>query len=134
MILAVSGSSGMTDANLFAESIGEFMLTRGMVPAFIITGGCEGADQLATNWAREHNIAVKEYRPQWSKYPTKREAIAASNAELVSACTHMLAFPHPRGRWTQHAMELTRKARKNMMIVDLGEVEKRKVNGTVLRE
>ncbi len=108
----------MTDERIFDTSIADFIAQHGM-PMRIITGGCKtGADALAKRWASTHAIPLKEHAPDWLKHG--KAAGPMRDPDLVNEATHVLAFPHPKGKGTQNAIRLARKMGKPVMVFELG--------------
>ncbi len=103
--LAIIGSLKFTDIEIFNNQITEFIIIYGL-PTCIISGGARGADFLGESWAKEHDIPIKIFKPQWGKFKKNRSrAIHASNNNIVYYCTHMLCFPSRNGKGTQDAIK-----------------------------
>lgn len=81
MKVAIIGSR-----NLTVENIGEY-LPEGVTE--IVSGGAVGIDTCAENYAKEHNIALKIFPPEYEKYgkfaPLKRNDLIIDYADLVIA-------------------------------------------------
>ncbi len=57
------------DRNWTNEKIMEDELKRYFdINAYIITGGCRGADDIAFNLANRHGVETKVYHAKWSKF------------------------------------------------------------------
>jgi len=110
--LAISGSRlmgnlpGKEDQHweLFDDKIAEWIAQHGM-PDCIISGGAEGADQMASAWAKDNKIPLIEHKPDYKTH--KYDAPSVRNKQMVDDATHILAFPsgHPdAGGGTQNTM------------------------------
>lgn len=95
----------------------DFIVTHNAIPTVIITGGAKGADALGEQWAKDHGIELKVLRPEYGKHGNKAPLIR--NTEIVSECTHLLAFPHPQGSGTQDAIRKAEKMGKVVIVVHL---------------
>lgn len=55
----------------------------------IISGGAKGADSLGARWAKEHNLELVEYLPDWDRYGKsagfKRNTTIIENSDIVVA-------------------------------------------------
>jgi len=64
----------------------------------IISGGAKGADTLAELFAKEYNIPIIVYLPEYNLHgnsaPLKR------NTSIVNSSTHLIAFPSQTSRGT----------------------------------
>ena len=74
----------------------------------IVSGGAPGADTLAEKLARELNVQMIVFKPDWTTYG--KAAGIRRNTDIVNASTHMIAFPSRKGKGTQDSI---RKAQKN---------------------
>lgn len=83
MKIAVVGSRSFTDYSKLVNVL------NGVSPSLIISGGADGADQLAERYARENNIPVQIFLPDWNQYGRAagpiRNKLIVENADLVIA-------------------------------------------------
>lgn len=114
--LAISGWRGMTDLTTFQQAMLDWVVEHGK-PTEIITGGARGADAMGEAWALEHQVALRIMRPDWERHG-KRAALLR-NGDIVEACTHLLAFPHPKGSGTQDTVRKAMKSDKVVTVVQL---------------
>lgn len=115
--LAVSGWRGMTDANVFAQAVQDFVLDYGL-PSVIITGGARGADALAEAWARKQGVPLRVLKPVYVD-DNDRLAPLRRNDAIVALCTHLLAFPSKQGSGTQYTIGKARAAGKVVVEIKL---------------
>ena len=108
LVLGVSGWRGFSDYDRFCEELKKAvtLFDTGDITA-IVSGGARGADALAERYAKEHDIPIFIFKPDWKTLG--KRAGPLRNADIVNKCTHLLAFPNlEEGRGTQDAV---RKAR-----------------------
>ena len=107
MKLAIIGSRTLDITN-----IGDY-LPSGVTE--IVSGGAKGIDEAAARYAREHNIKLTEFYPDYERYgraaPLKRNELIAQYADAV------LAFWNGTSRGTKYTVELFRKQKKPVTVV-----------------
>lgn len=77
----------------------------------IISGGAEGADSLAAQFAEEAGIELVEKLPDWGKYG--KRAGAVRNQLIVDECDEIVAFLSPppyESKGTKITIEMAKKA------------------------
>lgn len=84
----------------------------------IISGGARGADALAKRYAKENNIKLVEYLPDWDAYG--RSAGPRRNTQIVEASDVLVAFLSPRSVGTRDSIK---KARARGIPVHICEIE-----------
>ena len=100
--LALVGGRTFNDYTIFSTNI-EFILTKWNVTLpdilQIVSGGASGADTLAEKWAKEHNIPMVVFKPDWDKFG--KAAGPMRNSDIVNMATHLIAFPSEdsKGTW-----------------------------------
>ena len=109
MKLGVSGYRGFNDYHRFYREMTSFIEEHGK-PTEIVSGGAKGADAMAERYAHEENIPLLVYHPDWNKHG-KRAGILR-NGDIVTRCTHLIAFPSRRGKGTQDAIRRARRQGK----------------------
>lgn len=112
MILAIIGSRNMKDMALFTEGILRVIEQWGM-PVGVVSGGAKGADTLGEKWASTNGIPIQVFRAIWRVNGVYNKGAGKQrNVDIISACTHVLAFPSRSGSGTQHSIGLAKKAHK----------------------
>ena len=83
MKLIIAGSRGFSDYELVCRNIDEFLEEHKLSykDIEIISGGADGADKLGERYAREHEIKITRFIPDWNMYgkgagPIRNAAIA----------------------------------------------------------
>ena len=99
MILAVVGSRTFTNYQLFVAELDRYSdITR------IISGGAKGADMMARRYAKENNITIREYIPNWNLYG--KSAGYKRNVFIVDDADQLIAFWDSTSRGTKHSIGL----------------------------
>lgn len=81
----------------------------------IVSGGAEGVDTLAEQFAEEYNIPLKVYKPDWKKYGKKAGAIR--NKKIVNRCNKIIAFWDGKSVGTKITIDMAIEAKKDLKIV-----------------
>ncbi len=113
MKLAVVGSRDFTDytkLKLALDNINQFFLI-----TEIISGGAKGADSLAERYAKENNIKLTIYLPDWKRYG--RPAGMIRNKEIVSSATSVIAFWDGKSKGTANSISLAEKSKKLRQVI-----------------
>ena len=107
MKLAIVGSRRFTDYVVFSRFL-KLMIDQqmqGNTPTHIVSGGADGIDSLARQYARENGIELIEFLPK----DKSRDALMARNTEIVDECDVLFAFPDDESKGTWDSV---RKAKK----------------------
>lgn len=73
------------------------------VPDIIVSGGANGVDNYAKEYAIKNNIPIVEYLPQYGKYG--RQAPIMRNIQIVEDCDFLLAFWNGTSRGTKFTID-----------------------------
>ena len=113
MKLAVIGSRKFTDYELLINRLSDYSISQ------IISGGAQGADTLAADYACTHGIPLLEIRPDWSRYG--RSAGPIRNKEIINKADKVIAFWDGSSRGTAQAVAYARSIHRPVdLIVDWG--------------
>ena len=107
--LAIVGSRTMTDWALFREGIAQCLENFGELPVKVVSGGAKGADRMARVWAKQNEIELVEFLPDWKGI--------VRNADIVKASDKVLAFPSKKGRGTQNTIARAQKQNKEVIVL-----------------
>lgn len=103
MRTAIVGSRDFTNY----EHLVECLASHPVPITSVVSGGARGTDTLAERYARENNLPLTVFKPEYEKYgrsaPLKRNTTIVENSEQV------IAFPKPGGRGTQHTIREARR-------------------------
>ena len=83
----------------------------------IVSGGAQGVDASARQWAEANGIPVTEFLPDYDRYG--RSAPILRNKEIAAYCDGMLAFWDGKSRGTGHAVKACRALGKPVRILRL---------------
>jgi hypothetical protein len=84
----------------------------------IINGGADGADKLARDWARNHNVPVRTFHAKWHAFG--KAAGPMRNKEMLLVGNPDLVVAFPGGKGTESMIKLA-----GLMGVNLVEFRKR---------
>jgi len=107
----VVGSSRCYDYSIVEDAIDQW-ISEEALPDLIITGGASGVDFLAERWADNHNIPFAVFSEEWNtprhglEDEGRKEAPNSLTKRLISAATHIIAFPSPTSKWTTVVIEM----------------------------
>lgn len=111
MRLAVIGSRTFKDYNLLKNELKKYI---GKVEE-IVSGGAIGADELAEKFAKEYNIPIKIFKPNWNLYG--KAAGYKRNAEIWSYADEGIAFHDGVSSGTKHSIELSKFYGKKLNVI-----------------
>ena len=115
--LAIVGSRSFIDYPLFCQHVNAWITTHGR-PETIVSGGAPGADSMAARYALEYGIKPNILPAQWytnGEYDGK--AGFDRNTDIVTACTHAIAFPWQQTNGTQDTIRKLQVAKKPVTVV-----------------
>ena len=87
------------------------------IPDTIISGGARGADTYARLFAKEHNLELIEYLPEYDKYG--KVAPLIRNKLIVEACDCLIAFWDGNSRGTKFTLDYAKECGKPIKIVKI---------------
>ena len=96
----IAGSRDIVDYSALEKAIGgcDWNITE------VVCGGARGVDLLGERWARNNNINIEYYIPDWDKYGKSagyiRNSLMADNAEAL------IAIWDNKSRGTKHMIDL----------------------------
>ncbi len=109
MKLGVVGSRTFNDYNLLKKTLDKYDIDE------IVSGGANGADQLAERYAEEKNIKTNIFLPDWKKYG--RKAGPLRNKQIVENSDYIIAFWDGVSRGTLSSINLAKHMGKDLTIV-----------------
>lgn len=87
------------------------------IPDTIVSGGARGADTYARDFARQYNLHMIEYLPDYDKYG--QSAPFVRNRLIVENCDEVLAFWNGRSRGTKYTLDYAKQKGKPIKIVNI---------------
>lgn len=101
MKLLIAGSRGFQDYSGLCEVLHQLFKDEKI--DLIISGGARGADQLGERYAKEHNIPVKQYLPDWDLFG--KSAGIRRNKTMCENADCLVAFWDGESRGTRFTIE-----------------------------
>ena len=115
MRAAIVGSKTFNDYNKLVEFIHETVQKYGLEEiSLIVSGGAKGADTLGTQFAKENEIELKVFLPEWKKYG--RAAGLRRNVEIIDNCDVCFAFWDGKSHGTKHDIKLCKEKSKRCFV------------------
>jgi hypothetical protein len=95
MKVIIAGSRGFTNPNIVVAAVvkSQFSITE------VVSGGARGIDRFGEQYAKDNNIAVKRFLPDWSK---GRGAGLARNVDMAKYADALIAIWDGESRGTAH--------------------------------
>jgi len=114
MKLAVVGSRTFSDYTFLGQVIDRLSIEKGLCISTIVSGGARGVDSMAAIYAREHDIELLEFLPNYKKYG--RRAPLLRNEEIISSSDVVLALWDGKSRGTSHSINIAKEMGKELFI------------------
>lgn len=109
MKVIIAGSRTFNNYELLCESLKDINISE------IVCGGARGADSLGEKYAKEHNIPIKYFYPQWDLLGKKAGMIR--NQEMGSYADFLVAFWDGESKGTKHMIEYMKRINKHGKVV-----------------
>ena len=109
MVIGVVGGRDFNNYQLLSEVLGAYPVSK------IVSGGARGADSLGEKYARENNIEVDVYRPDWDKYG--KSAGFLRNTTIVENSEIIIAFWDGKSHGTKDTINKCKKNGKEVIVI-----------------
>ncbi|MBB1137952.1 DUF2493 domain-containing protein [Myroides sp. WP-1] len=116
MKLAIIGSRKFTDFQLLNKTVTTYCKLHHIVPITIVSGGAKGADTLAEQFAKVHNLEMKIFYPDWELLG--RQACSARNTQIVAYADLIFAFWNGSSPGTKDSMTKAEQMNKKLIIIN----------------
>ena len=83
----------------------------------IISGGAKGIDTLAANYAKENNLNLIEFLPDYKK--NGRAATFIRNREIVDNSNVVVASWNGNSKGTKYTLDYARKKNKRIIVISI---------------
>lgn len=103
MKVIIAGSRGIND---YAELLAAIAAAN-MSISCVISGTAKGVDRLGERYARENNIPVLRYVPDWTRYG--KSAGIIRNEEMIAIADGLIALWDGNSKGTKHAIDTAKK-------------------------
>jgi hypothetical protein len=97
----IAGSRGINDYLKIKEAIAK----SGITITEVVSGGARGVDQLGERYAKENNIPIKQFIPNWNKHG--KAAGFLRNAEMVEYAEAAIIVWDGKSRGSKHTYDLS---------------------------
>lgn len=114
MRLAVVGSRGFNDYNYLAEMLDTIHVFSTVT--LVVSGGADGADKLAEQWADANGIKILIIKPNWEKHG--KSAGFIRNVEIWNNSDEGIAFWDGQSKGTAHSFDIAKKQGKKIVICE----------------
>lgn len=113
MKLAIVGSRNFNDYELLKKEVDNLRNTYEIDE--IVSGGAKGTDKLAEKYAKENNLKLTIFKPEWNKYG--KAAGVIRNEEIWKYCDIGIAFWDGKSKGTQYSFKFSKKYNKPLKII-----------------
>ena|SRR3990167_4684811 len=110
MKVIVAGSRSICNYSFVSASID----SSGFLISEIISGVAKGVDLLGEKYAREHNIPIKQFYPDWNKYG--KSAGFIRNKQMVDYADAVICIWDGVSKGTKHTIDLAKKYNKKLRV------------------
>lgn len=117
MKLAVVGSRGFGAVDRIKPILNKIRMTCGE-DLIIVSGGAEGPDQIAEQWAKEHGLQTEIFPADWDAFG--QAAGPKRNQQVIDAADHLIAFWDGASPGTVDAINRARRKKGMKVEVFLG--------------
>lgn len=111
--VGIVGSRWFTNYDVFLTELKSLNLKVDV----IISGGAKGVDSLAEQYAKENNIPIIIYYPDWNKHG--KSAGFIRNKRIVENSDSIIAFWDNKSLGTKNTIDLAMKCSKKVIIVEI---------------
>jgi hypothetical protein len=118
MKLAIVGTRTFNNYDAFTREVERILSERKLTPSVVVSGGSPGADTLAERYAKEKNLALEVYKPDWKHKGAGKER----NKRIVESADFMIAFWDFESKGTHHTISLWRKTLKSFEVVNINKL------------
>lgn len=113
--LAIVGSRSFNDYNKLKDEILKNYDINNLTT--IISGGAKGTDTLAEQFAKEFNLELIVFKPDYKTY--YRSAPLQRNTLIINECESCIAFPTKDSKGTLDSIKKCKKQNKHLIVINL---------------
>lgn len=115
MKIAIIGSRTFVDEQRGKERINKILTDNNILVNEVISGGAKGADSIAEIFAKENNIPITIFKPDWS---IGRHAGLLRNSQIIDECDVVIALWDGKSNGTKDSIKKAEKSGKKVFIVN----------------
>ena len=116
--LIIAGGREFGDYELLEDSMKQFELVAAS-KLTIICGGARGADSMGEKYAKEHNLGIEYFIPEWYVNGVfVKSAGYKRNVLMGRSGTHLLAFWDGRSKGTGHMIDIAHREKLNVEVIE----------------
>lgn len=115
MKLAIVGSRSFSDYEKLKTEVDFFSVIKDLEITEIVSGGAKGADTLAEQYAKDHDLLLKVFPANWDLHG--KSAGYIRNLDIVHYADAIIAFWDGQSRGTLHTINLSKQYKKILHIV-----------------
>jgi len=97
------------------ERLKKYIDNSGLVITHIFSGGANGADSLGARYAKEKDIPLTEFIPDWNKHG--KSAGFIRNKLIIENADWIFAFWDGISKGTKHSIDIARSLKKPLEII-----------------
>ncbi len=83
----------------------------------IVSGGAKGIDTIAALYAKENNIKITEFLPDYARY--KKGAPLIRNKQIVDYADEAIAFWNGTSKGTERTITMFKKSGKKVIVINI---------------
>jgi|SRR5690606_41999879 len=114
MKIAIVGSRTFNDYELLSNTVKLYCKANNILPKIIVSGGAKGADTLAELFAKENNLEMKIFYPNWDLLG--RNACSARNTQIVEFSDVVFAFWNEKSPGTKDSITKAERLEKKVIV------------------
>lgn len=116
MKIAIVGSRGFNNYQLLVATVRSFIKEQNIVVSpTIISGGAQGADSLAEQFAKDNNYPLVVFPAEWDKYG--KSAGYRRNVQIIDTCDVCFAFWDGKSKGTKMDIDLCHSKHKPCFVI-----------------
>ncbi len=115
MKLAIIGSRSFENYALMKEQLLALIQKDGLSLTHIVSGGAKGADTLGAQFAKEHQLELVVFKPDWKRFGKRAGFIR--NTEIIEHADMVVAFWDGISNGTKDALDKSNTLGKKSFIV-----------------
>jgi len=104
----IAGSRGIKDIKIIKQAIKK----SGIKISTVLSGRAKGVDMLGELWAKNNNVPVEGFLPDWKRYG--RGAGLKRNLEMIENAVALIAIWDGKSKGTEHTIKKARE--KGLMV------------------